>query len=86
MSRRSFVRGFVEATGSPPGEWLTAVRVEAAKGLLRERRGSLDDIAMAVGFGSAYGLRHHFRQRLGISPSQYRARFAVEPPVPVSSR
>lgn len=78
MSSRTFLRRFVEATGSPPGEWLNAERLEAAKTLLREGDGSLDDVAAAVGLGSAYGLRHHFRQRLGISPSDYRARFMAE--------
>jgi AraC family transcriptional activator FtrA len=78
MSHRTFLRRFAEATGAPPGEWLAAERLEAAKTLLRERHGSMDDIAVAVGLGSAYGLRHHFRQRLGISPSEYRARFMAE--------
>ena len=78
MSNRTFLRRFVEATGAPPGEWLTSERLEAAKTLLRERSGSLDDIASAVGLGNAYGLRHHFRQRLGLSPSEYRARFMAE--------
>jgi AraC family transcriptional activator FtrA len=78
MSHRTFLRRFVEATGFPPGEWLTLERVEAAKVLLREANVSLDDVASTVGLGSAYGLRHHFRQRLGISPSSYRKRFMAE--------
>ena len=78
MSNRTFLRRFVEATGAPPGECVTSERLEAAKTLLRERSGSLDDIASAVGLGNAYGLRHHFRQRLGLSPSEYRARFMAE--------
>lgn len=78
MSNRTFLRRFQEATGSPPGEWLTSERLEAAKVLLREGGANLDEIANAVGLGNAYGLRHHFRQRLGISPSAYRARFMRE--------
>ncbi|HSI39216.1 MAG TPA: transcriptional regulator FtrA [Xanthobacteraceae bacterium] len=81
MSSRTFLRRFVEATGAPPGEWLTSERLEAAKTMLREGDGSLDDVATAAGLGSAHGLRHHFRQRLGISPSDYRARFMAERPV-----
>lgn len=80
VSSRTFVRRFVEATGTPPGEWLAGERLEAAKNLLRESDAGLDDVATAVGFGSAYGLRHHFRQRLGISPSEYRRRFLAERP------
>lgn len=78
MSGRTFVRRFVEAAGVPPGEWLTSERLEAAKTLLRESDAGFDDVATAVGLGSAYGLRHHFRRRLGISPSDYRARFMAE--------
>ncbi len=78
MSGRTFLRRFQEATGMPPGEWLASERVEAAKALLREGGAGLDDIAAAVGLGGAHALRHHFRQRLGISPSEYRARFMAE--------
>jgi AraC family transcriptional activator FtrA len=78
MSSRTFLRRFVEATGSPPGDWLTSERLEGAKTLLRETDGSLDDVAAAVGLAGAYGLRHHFRQRLGVSPSEYRKRFMAE--------
>lgn len=78
MSGRTFLRRFVEATGSPPGDWLTTERLEAAKTLLRETDGSLDDVAAAAGLAGAYGLRHHFRQKLGVSPSEYRKRFLAE--------
>lgn len=78
MSNRTFLRRFQEATGCPPGEWLASERLDAAKTLLREGSASLDDIAAAVGLGGAHGLRHHFRHKLGISPSDYRARFMNE--------
>ena len=85
MSPRTFLRRFNEATGAPPGEWLIAERLGAAKTLLRASGGSLDEVAAMAGLGSAYGLRRHFRRRLGISPSDYRARFMIERPV-ISSR
>lgn len=75
MSARSFQRRFREATGLPPGDWLAMERLDAAKALLSEGRADMENIAAAVGFGSAATLRHHFRARLGISPSQYRAGF-----------
>lgn len=78
MSSRTFVRRFVEATGVPPGEWIVAERVEAAKDLLRDGETRLDMVADAVGFGSVDSLRHHFRRRLGLSPTDYRARFLSE--------
>lgn len=77
MSLRTFLRRFREATGSPPGEWLTGERIEAAKALLVEGGTGLDEIAIVVGFGTPDTLRHHFRRRVGISPREFRARFAA---------
>ncbi|WP_379039545.1 transcriptional regulator FtrA [Methylobacterium marchantiae] len=76
MSLRTFVRRFTEATGSPPGEWLAAERIEEAKRLLTAGRLDIDEIAAAVGLGGADTLRHHFRKRIGISPGEFRTRFA----------
>lgn len=78
LSTRTFLRRFAEATGSTPGDWLTDERVEAAKEMLRQGRQGMEEIAAAVGFGSAHTLRHHFRARLGLSPSEYRTRFLAE--------
>ena len=78
MSSRTFLRRFSEATGQAPGDWLALERLEEAKRLLRQGTASMDAIASAVGYGSGHSLRHHFRQRLGISPREYRARFMEE--------
>jgi AraC family transcriptional activator FtrA len=53
-------------------------RIAAARELLSRGETSIDDIAAAVGFGSAHTLRHHFRQKIGISPAEYRRRFLAE--------
>lgn len=75
MSRRTFERRFVEATGRGPGEWLVAERVEAAKDLLIRNDAAIEDIAAAVGFGSAATLRHHFRKQVCLSPTAFRQEF-----------
>ena len=75
MSQRTFIRRFIDASGCSPGEWLINERVHAAKSFLCEYSSPMEDIASAVGFGSAQVLRHHFRQRVGISPTKYRASF-----------
>ena len=75
MSLRTFIRRFGEATGSPPGEWLVAERVEEAKRLLSAGRLDIDEIAASVGMGASDTLRHHFRKHVGVSPKEYRARF-----------
>ncbi len=77
MSLRTFLRRFHEATGTTPGEWLLAERLRHARELLEAGDHSIDAVAQACGFGSAATLRHHFRHRLGTTPSAYRARFAA---------
>ena len=76
MSERSFIRRFRETTGMSPGDWLVSARVDRARELLEATSLSVDTIAAECGFGSAITLRHHFRRKLGISPSAYRTRFA----------
>ena len=80
MSLRSFLRRFEEATGMSPAAWLVAERIEAAKGLLAEGKLGVEEIALRLGFGSGHGLRHHFRKAMGLSPSEYRARFSLQTP------
>ncbi|MGE7370839.1 transcriptional regulator FtrA [Neorhizobium sp. NPDC001467] len=80
MSVRTFVRRFAEATGTSPGEWLTAERLEEAKRLLVTGRLGIDEIALAAGLGTADTLRHHFRKRIGISPREYQLRFGQAQP------
>lgn len=78
MSVRTFLRRFSEATGQTPGDWLVAERVGEAQRLLRQGQADMETVALASGFGSSHTLRHHFRKKIGISPSEYRARFISE--------
>lgn len=76
MSKRTLERRFVQATGQGPGEWLADERIEAAKDVLIRSNRSIEEIAEAVGFGSAHALRHHFRRRMHLSPSDFRREFS----------
>jgi AraC family transcriptional activator FtrA len=76
MSERTFQRRFEQTTGESVGEWLLRERLGHARTLLEGRADTtLDDIAAASGFGTLATLRHHFRKRLGTSPSAYRRIF-----------
>lgn len=78
MSLRTFQRRFEATAGMTPREWLIVERLRRARELLEQTdEASLEDVAATVEFGSLATLRHHFRQRLGMSPSIYRARFSV---------
>lgn len=80
MSRRTFERRFVEATGQGPGEWLIAERVDAAKDILVSTNRPMEEVAAAVGFGSAHALRHHFRAKIRLSPGAFRRQFSSRSP------
>jgi transcriptional regulator GlxA family with amidase domain len=76
MSDRTFARRFRDETGTTPHAWVTKQRVQAAEELLEQTDHSIDWIADEVGFGNAATLRHHFARVRGLSPQQYRRRFA----------
>lgn len=76
MSERTFLRRFKEMTGLTPAAWLLTVRLNYAKQLLETSSASIEDIAMSAGFGSAATFRTHFRRIVGISPRDFRNRFA----------
>ena len=76
MSERTMIRRFKESVGSSPGDWLTDTRVDAARQHLEAGAASIEEVAELAGFGSVATLRHHFRNRVGVSPARYRARFA----------
>ncbi len=75
MSERTFMRRFKEATAMTPIDWLTAARIDRACELLESSKHSIDHIAEQTGFNTATTLRHHFRKRLKLSPSDYRKKF-----------
>lgn len=76
MSPRTFLRRFAEATALSPGQWLIDQRVVQAQRLLERTALSVEQVAAEVGFGSVQVLRHHFRERLTLSPRDYRKAFA----------
>ncbi|MDY6995238.1 MAG: helix-turn-helix domain-containing protein [Actinomycetota bacterium] len=88
MSGRTFARRFVEETGRTPMQWVTDQRVLFARRLLEETTLDIDRIADRAGFGNATLLRHHFRRVIGVTPTDYRRRFAcpgaVEEPAGVA--
>jgi transcriptional regulator GlxA family with amidase domain len=80
MSARTFARRFVDETGRTPMQWVTDQRVLFARRLLEETDLDIDGIADRSGFGTATLLRHHFRRIIGVTPSDYRRRFACGGP------
>jgi transcriptional regulator GlxA family with amidase domain len=75
MSPRTFARRFRATTGTTPGQWLVRQRVLLAQRLLETTDDPVELIALRCGFGTAAGLRMHFRRVLDTSPLVYRRTF-----------
>ncbi len=74
MSQRTFIRRFRTLTGSSPADWLLAERLSRARELLETTALSMEQIAFLCGLGSVVNFRTHFKQRLGMTPSEFRSR------------
>ena len=71
MSRSVFARRFSEAVGVAPVEYLLSWRMALAKDALLGGRGTLEEIAGAVGYQSASAFSTAFSHRVGCPPSEY---------------
>jgi AraC family transcriptional regulator len=72
LSSGHFARAFKQSTGVPPYRWLTKMRVERAKELLKDRRCELADIALHCGFVDQSHLTRVFSRSEGYSPGRWR--------------
>ncbi|MFC9684280.1 GlxA family transcriptional regulator [Streptomyces sp. NPDC056948] len=75
LSPRHLQRRFTSELGVPPATYVEGVRVEAAQRALTEGDEPVEAIARRCGFATAETLRRTFHRRLGVAPSDYRARF-----------
>jgi transcriptional regulator GlxA family with amidase domain len=76
MSERHFARLFAARIGSPPASHVTRLRIDAARRRIEEGASRLKDVARQCGFGDEQRLRRAFRRSVGVTPHEYRQRFA----------
>jgi transcriptional regulator GlxA family with amidase domain len=76
MSPRNFARVYKEKTGRTPAKGVEALRLEAARRMLETSPRNVEQVARLCGFGNEERLRTAFQRTLGVSPSDYRKRFA----------
>jgi transcriptional regulator GlxA family with amidase domain len=76
MSRRTFMRSYVAATGRTPGKTIEAMRLDTARVALEGTNKSLKQIARETGFGDEGRMRGVFQRLLDVTPVDYRARFS----------
>ena len=77
MSSRHLSRLFRRQLGTTPMEYLTRVRLEAARQDLIRGASSLEQLASHWRLGTSEQLRRLFQRHYGVSPSVYRARFGT---------
>lgn len=76
LSERQFSRRCQDVFGMTPASLVTEIRLDAARHYLLQANTTLARIADSVGFSSADVFRRAFVRRFGITPSDYRQRFA----------
>jgi transcriptional regulator GlxA family with amidase domain len=77
MSTRTFARRFKLATGNTPRDYAQRVRVEAAKRALERTRAPLSKVAHDIGYGDLVAFRRIFAKHTGLTPADYRRRYAL---------
>ncbi|MET0807378.1 MAG: helix-turn-helix domain-containing protein [Pseudoxanthomonas sp.] len=78
LHERTFVRRFHKATGLKPNHYQQHLRVDKARQLLEATVQQIDTIAWSVGYSDPGSFRRVFARITGLSPGDYRKRFAHE--------
>ena len=80
LSARHFSRLFTREVGVTPATWVEEARVSAARTLLESGEVAPKQVASRCGFANADTLRRTFARHIGVTPSEYRKRFARTAP------
>lgn len=72
LSLSHFSRAFRNSLGSPPHEWLTHRRVDAARSMMRASPMPLCEVALACGFADQSHFTRVFSRQTGSSPGAWR--------------
>lgn len=76
ISRGHLHRKIKEITGSSPGEYIRAIRLNQAAQLLKGAKKNISQIAYSVGYGNPSVFSTAFKSFFGISAKEYQKRFA----------
>ena len=77
MSRSKFAELFRHYVGMPPHAYATALRIWMAQSALASSRATAAMIASQLGFSSAQHFSRSFKTATGLTPQDYRRRWAV---------
>ncbi len=76
LGSRTFLRRFVKATGMKPSEYQQKLRMARSRELLEFTRDTVEQVAVKAGYEDPGGFRRIFKRTIGLSPAEYRRRFA----------
>lgn len=85
LPQRTFARRFRQATGMSPITFVQRLRVEKAKELIERGAADVEALGEAVGYRDAVSFRRVFNRLVGMSPSQYRRRYALPQKIATAS-
>jgi transcriptional regulator GlxA family with amidase domain len=72
MSPRNFARAYLQETGVTPAKAVERMRVEAARAIIEDGSGSVQETARRCGFGDPERMRRAFLRLYGAPPAQMR--------------
>lgn len=73
LSRRQLSRRFRSIIGMAPAEFICFVRLKRAAQLLKESQYNISEISDKVGFSTIRSFNRNFKEKFGVTPTQYRA-------------
>jgi AraC-like DNA-binding protein len=73
LSYRQLARHFVRHEGVSPKQYQVRMRVAEAQRLLQDRRKSITEVAMELGYSSSQHLCRQFKALTGKTPSEFQA-------------
>jgi transcriptional regulator GlxA family with amidase domain len=76
LSPRHFARLFTQEVGATPAAWVEGIRVSTARRLLEAGDAAPKQVAAQCGFADADTLRRALQRQVGITPAEYRKRYA----------
>lgn len=72
MSRAAFAKQFKDLVGETMFAYLSQLRIQRAKEMLRNTKLPVDDIALKIGYESERAFTKTFGKYVGMTPKQYR--------------